>query len=294
MAATKYGQHVVTMPFKPCGEGGLRQVAIMDGKCLGVDAYVKYGVYWTAGKIGREPYVPHTHDFDQIIIFAGSDMDDIGELGAEIEFCLGEEMETHMITTTTAIAIPKGLPHFPATVNRLDRRFFYIEVSVAPEYSETPVRTEKKPAPPVGWRAETRKYIMPVAFMRKGSWHYGPLNRDDGGGYISFITGNSVDIDFMTIYESMKKAPYRICPDPDKPHTHPTTQIMCFVGTDPDDLTDLGADFEICLGKEEERHVFNKSTAIVTPPFLPHWPGGLLKCERPILMVDIHPFGNQH
>jgi hypothetical protein len=292
MAATKYGKHVIPMPFKSCDEGGLRQVAIMDGKLLGINAFVKYGVYWTAGRMGKEPYVPHTHDYDQVIIFAGSDMDDIGELGAEIEFCIGEDLETHMITTTTAVAIPKGMPHFPATVNRLDQRFFYIEVSVAPEYSETPFKTKNKPTPPVSWRAESRKYVMPVAFTRKGSWHYGPLNRDDGRGYISFITGNNVGIDFMTIYESMKKAPYRIGPDPDHPHTHPTTQIMCFVGTDPDDLTDLGADFEICLGKEEERHVFNKSTAIVTPPFLPHWPGGLLKCEKPILMVDIHPFGN--
>jgi hypothetical protein len=292
MAATKYGQHVIPMPFKPCVEGGLRQVAIMDGKLMGINAYVKYGVYWTAGKMGKEPYVPHTHDFDQIIIFAGSDMDDIGELGAEIEFCMGEDLETHMITTTTAVFIPKGMPHFPATVNRLGRRFFYIEVSVAPEYSETPVKTKKKPTSPVSWGAETRKYIVPVDFTRKGSWHYGPLNRDDGGGYISFIRGNSIDIDFMTIYESMKIAPYRIGPDPYKPHAHATTQIMCFVGTDPDDLTELGADFEICLGKEEERHVFNKSTAIVTPPYLPHWPGGLLKCEKPIVMVDIHPFGN--
>ena len=292
MAAEKYGKHVVTMPFKSCVEGGLRQVAIMDGKLLGVDAYVKYGVYWTAGKIGKEPYVPHKHDFDQIIIFAGSDMDDIGELGAEIEFCLGEEQETHMITTTTAVAVPKGLPHFPVTINKMDKRFFYIEVSVAPQYSESLVKTKKKPTPPVGWRSKHRKHLMPVAFSRKGAWHYGPANQDDGGGYISSITGNNRGIDFMTIYESMKKAPYRIGPDGGKSHTHPTTQIMCFVGTDPDDLNELGAEFEICLGKEEERHQFNKSTAIVTPPFLPHWPGGLLTCKKPILMVDIHPFGN--
>jgi hypothetical protein len=295
MAATKYGQHLKTLAFKDQGMNPLRQAAVMDGKYLGIDAHIRYGAFWTAGKIGRAPYGPHTHDFDQVLLFAGSDMDDIGELGAEVELCLGEAMETHMITTTTAVAIPKGMPHFPATVNRLDKRFFFYEISIAPVYKEKPFKTDKKPTPPVDWRAETRKYVMPLAFSRKGAWHYGPLNRDDGGGYISFVvTKEKAGFDFVMLYESMKKAPYRICPDPDKPHAHPTTQVMCFLGTDTDDLTDLGAEFEICLGKEEERHRFTKSTAVVTPPFLPHWPGGLVKLDKPIVMCDIHPFGNDH
>jgi hypothetical protein len=69
---------------------------------------------------------------------------------------------------------------------------------------------------------------------------------------------------------------------------------MCFLGTDTDDLSPLGADFEICLGKDLEKHTFNKSSAILTPPFLPHWPGGIVKLEKPIIMADIHPFGNDH
>jgi hypothetical protein len=296
MATTKYGQHVRTLKFKDYDRGGLRQENVMDGKYLGIDAHIKYGCFWTAGKIGKKPDKPHVHDFDQVLLFAGSDMDDIGELGAEIELCLGEEMETHMITTTTAVAIPKGMPHFPATVNFLNKRFFFYEISIAPVYKEIPYKTENKPTPPVGWfHSKYRKYIMPLSFARKGAWHYGPLNRDDGGGYISFVvTKEAAGFDFVMLYESMKKAPYRISPDPNKPHAHPTTQVMCFLGTDTDDPSDLGAEFEICLGKEEERHVFNKSTAVVTPPFLPHWPGGLVKLTRPIIMADIHPFGNEH
>jgi hypothetical protein len=69
---------------------------------------------------------------------------------------------------------------------------------------------------------------------------------------------------------------------------------MMFMGTDPYNLGELGADFEICLGKEQEKHKFNKSTAILTPPFLPHWPGGVVKLEKPMIMCDIHPFGNDH
>ncbi len=293
MAAAKYGKHVKTLKFKEYEQGGMRLENVMDGKYLGINAHIQYGVFWTAGKIGKNPDKPHVHDFDQVLLFAGSDMADIGELGAEVELCLGENLETHMITTTTAVAIPRGMPHFPATVNFLDKRFFYYEISIAPVYKETVFKTSKKPGPVADWRAETRKYVLPLSFSRKGAWHYGPLNRDDGGGHISFVvTKERAGFDFVMLYESMKKAPYRIGPDPYHPHTHPTTQVMCFLGTNPDDPGDLGAEFEICLGKEEERHVFKKSTAIVTPPFLPHWPGGLLKCDKPIIMADIHPFGN--
>ena len=149
MAAKKYGQHVKGLKFKEYEKGGLRQEVVLDGKYLGIDAHIRYGALWTAGKIGKNPDKPHVHDFDQVLLFAGSDVDDIGELGAEIELCLGENLETHMITTTTAVAIPKGMPHFPATVNFLTKRFFFYEISIAPIYKETPVKTSKKPTPPI-------------------------------------------------------------------------------------------------------------------------------------------------
>ena len=130
MAATKYGEYVKGLSFKDFEQGGFRQATVMDSKFLGIDTHIVYGAYWTAGRMGKEPYLPHTHDFDQVMLFLGSDMDDLGELGAEIEFCIGEEMETHMITSSTAVAIPKGVPHLPAAVNRLDKRFIFMEVSV--------------------------------------------------------------------------------------------------------------------------------------------------------------------
>jgi hypothetical protein len=294
--APKYGKHVKALPIKEYDGDGFRQGAELDSKWLGFDVNIKYGAYWTAGKMGKEPWTPHVHDYDQVMLFAGTDMDDIGDLGAEVEFCLGDELETHMITTTTAIAIPKGVPHFPATVNRLFKPFLFMEVSLAKEVKETPVLVDKKPGPVAAFmRSATRKYVMPLAFTRKGAWHYGPTNRDDGGGYLAFVrTKEAAGFDFVMLYESMKRGPYRICPEPEKPHAHPTTQIMCFLGTDPDDLSELGADFEICLGKEQEKFKFNKSTAILTPPFLPHWPGGVVRLKKPIIMADIHPFGNEH
>ncbi len=293
-AAGKYDNNAKAVPIKEINERGFRQGAVLDKAWLGFDVQVKYGAYSVAGRMGKPPYAPHVHDFDQVLLFAGSDMNDIGDLNAEVEFCLGDDLETHIITTTTAVAIPRGMPHFPATVNFLNKPFFYYEISLTDKYSEKPDLVDKKPGPIVAMRSATRKYVMPLAFIRKGAWHYGPTNRDDGGGHLAFINTKEAGFDCVILYESMKRGPYRICPEPEKPHAHPTTQIMMFMGTDPYNMEELGAEFEICLGKELEKHTFTKSTAILTPPFLPHWPGGVVKLDKPMIMCDIHPFGNDH
>jgi len=108
MAATKYGKFVKSLSFQDRGQGGFRQGAVMDGKFLGLDVHIQYGAYWTAGKMGQEPNCPHKHEFDQVMLWLGTDMNDLSELGAEVEICLGEEMNTHMITTSTAVAVPKA------------------------------------------------------------------------------------------------------------------------------------------------------------------------------------------
>lgn len=293
MAAEKYNHLIKTLPFEQYVSGPVRQGIEMTSQFLGIDAVIRYGACWNAGRIGQ-PYLPHVHNFDQIIFFLGSDMNDLSELGAEVEFCIGPEMETHIITCSTAIAVPRGMPHLPVTINRLDKRIVYMEVSVTPDYSEESFPTNRQPSAPAGMKSQYKKYFFPLLFRRKGAWYYGPKNRDDGGGSVSLLSTKDTGIDFVTFYENMKKAPYRLCPEPDKPHAHPTTQVMLFLGTDMDNLNELGAEFEICLGQELERHVFTAPTAVITPPFLPHWPGGLLKCDRPILMIDIHPFGNDH
>jgi hypothetical protein len=292
MAAAKYGEYIKSLEFRDLEQGPCRQGTVMDGRFLGLDVHIQYGACLTAGKMGREPDRPHTHEFDQIMFWLGTDMNDLSELGAEVEVCLGEEMNTHMITTSTAVAVPKGMPHFPARITKMDRRIIYMEVSLAPAYQEKALATDRQPSEPVGFRSKYGRHVMPLTFRRKAAWYYGPKNRDDGGGSVSFVRGNDVGINFTLIYENMKKAPYRRCPDPDKPHAHANTQVMLFLGSDPDDLSNLGGEFEICMGKEEERHSFTVPTAVITPPFLPHWPGGAVRLDRPILMMDIHPSGD--
>ncbi len=294
MAALQYAEKVKEIPFTSYEGGSYRQGAVLGGDFHGLDIHVQYGVYRQPGRMGGATMLkPHVHDFDQILLWAGSGTDDISDLHAEVALCLGEELETHIFSNATAVAIPRGLPHMPATVNRADRPVVFMAISCAPEYKATELKTDALSSAPAGWRgAKYRQQLKQLAFTRKGAWYYGPENQDDGGGSLSFIHMEDRGIAFSMIYGVMKKAPYRIGPYPDKPHAHKNPQLMLLLGTDPDDLGDLGGEFEICMGKEQERHVFTRSTAVITPPFLPHWPGGMLKCHRPMLFVDIHPGGD--
>jgi len=57
---------------------------------------------------------PHTHKFDEFIIFLGAEPPDFCKsFDAEVDFWMGEEMEKHTITTTTIIYVPAGLVHSP-------------------------------------------------------------------------------------------------------------------------------------------------------------------------------------
>jgi hypothetical protein len=295
MVRTKYGQYIKKLVFRDDRPGYYRQVATLDGEALGLDAHIEYGAYWAAGSMGAAPYSPHVHDFNQVMVWLGADPADMGELGAEVELCLGEEGEKHMITTSTAAAVPRGMPHFPANITRMDKRFVFMTVSCAPDYKERLLRPDKKifeKTPVMMFNAKYRDSITNISFMRKGAWSYGPKNRDDSGGSLAFIRGRESMFDFLIMCESVKRAPYRFGPEPDKPHVHPRPEILFFMGTDLDDLGRLGAEVEICLGKEMERHLITAPTAVVIPGGLAHNPLVITKIDRPMMLIDVRPFGS--
>jgi hypothetical protein len=289
---SKYGHLYKKLSFTDLGPGFCRQGARMSSEQLGLDVNVDYGAYWTAGKMGREPYGPHIHDFNQVMIFMGADMSDPGYLGAEIEFCLGagQEMEKHMIATSTAVLIPKALPHFPATITRMDKRFLFMVISIAREWKATPVAQDRniETIPVAGWGSKYRNKILPLAFIRNGPWHYGPLNRDTHDGAITNIIGQ--EFPFNMSYESVRKAPYRFGPVPDKPHSHDYDEFALMLGADTDDLTELGAEFETGMGAEIENLEIKEPSATVFPKGFPHGPGAFLKIHKPMIFAIIRPF----
>ncbi len=69
------------------------------------------------------------------------------------------------------------------------------------------------------------------------------------------------------------------------PHEHKTPELFMHLGTDPDNPMDLGAEVEMFMGPEKEKHVFTKSTIICLPANFPHGPWRILNVTRPFLIV---------
>jgi mannose-6-phosphate isomerase-like protein (cupin superfamily) len=77
---------------------------------------------------------PHTHDWDEYLVFLGTKPEDPFDLGGEIEFWLGGEK--HLVTKSCAIFIPRGVPHCPLYTRRVERPF--ISFSTGPTVNYHP------------------------------------------------------------------------------------------------------------------------------------------------------------
>jgi hypothetical protein len=290
MAQTKYGHLVKSIPpFKDNGQGFYRQGTEMNGKFLGYDLNLRYGTFYNSGNL--QPFETQVCDYDQILIWMGTNTIDLGYLGSQVDFCIGEEKEKHRITTATAVSIPKGLPHFPASIGPLDDRFILMTISLAPEVKAKPLASDRPIGPYASWReAKYHENFKGLAFTRNGPWHYGPKNPDTHNGAITDI--NAAGFEFNMSYESMNKAPYRFAPEPDKPHVHPYTEFLIFIGCDCNDLNQFPAEVELCMGEEMETHLITKPTIAIQPKGHPHIPVRVFKQNKPWIFIVLRPWGH--
>lgn len=76
---------------------------------------------------------PHTHKYDEFLIFLGAELPDLCKsFDAEIDFWMGEEMEKHTITSTTIIYIPKGLMHSPLNFRAIRKPVLFHALYLGP------------------------------------------------------------------------------------------------------------------------------------------------------------------
>lgn len=91
---------------------------VIFSKSLVKDAnsIVEYGYISGDTVIGNgQDFTPHKHDYEEIFLFLGTNAEDTTDLGAEVEFWVGEgeELEKVVFNTSSSIYIPPGVAHFP-------------------------------------------------------------------------------------------------------------------------------------------------------------------------------------
>ncbi len=78
-----------------------------------------------------------------------------------------------------------------------------------------------------------------------------------------------------------------------KPHVHNYDEAIFFLGSDPHNFSDLGAEVEMAIGAEEEKHVFDKATAVVVPKGVPHCPIVTRSIKKPYLCMAVSMTGKR-
>ena len=79
--------------------------------------------------------LPHRHLSEELFMFTGSNMENPDDLGAEIEYWLGEgkEAEQFIITEPTVVLVPAGTVHLPIYYRRINRPpVFMTVIGLAP------------------------------------------------------------------------------------------------------------------------------------------------------------------
>ena len=70
------------------------------------------------------------------------------------------------------------------------------------------------------------------------------------------------------------------------PHIHRDAEVLAMLGTNPDDPWDLGAEVEIFMGPEMERHVITESSLVFIPAKFIHCPISYHNVKRPFIFIQ--------
>ncbi len=74
----------------------------------------------------------HSHSFDEVITFIGSNPEDIHDLGGEIELWI--DGEQHIIDKSFMAFVPAGLSHGPLKMRKIDRPILHYTAGPEEKY----------------------------------------------------------------------------------------------------------------------------------------------------------------
>ena len=278
MAKTKYGHLVKTMPVNK-GPGGANAYELiwMFGKDLedfslnfALGRYEETGVWhpWAG---------PHVHPtYDECLLFFGHDTGDPTYLGAEFEIALGKEQEKHVFNTPSVVILPAGLPHCPLVTRKIDKPFAHGHIILGPDDKVDWWPPDSKPMATTG--SKYSHLIKPLSIQKAPGKELVWMTGDQLEGFnLNFAVGLCAETGQW--YQGQGA------------HVHPYDECLIFFGHDTKHLGYLGAEIEIALGSEQEKHTFNVPTVVTVPKGLPHLPLVVNRVDKPFgfILYDLGP-----
>ncbi len=268
MAKTKYGHLVKKLSYHKAPHGNLTWPKGSDLEGLNLNfafAYTSFAGEWTPGRTGG-----HIHSYGEVFVYTGLDYNHPNDLGAEIEVVMGDEGEKYQFDNTTVVIIPPGLHHNPVVTRKADKPYAALVISLNGEDEYTDLPERRSPFT----TGEKYAHLVKKLEMRD-------IHRKSGGNADIIAGWNGKDmkgfeLNFTWAFHTGLGAWHE-----HDPHVHPGDEALLFVGLDPDNPDYLGAEIEIAMGKEQEKHIFNTPTVVVAPGGFVHCPLITRKVEKP-------------
>jgi hypothetical protein len=140
MAKMKYSQYFLNeLPEAQRKKGFGRMpsmVAFTDKDIIEGSKY--FSVMWMGEEATRSAgHGPHVHQDPELLVAIGTDPSNPRDLGAEMEMCMGPEMESHIVTESTMIWVPANFIHCPFRILKVRRPFIFIQCQYASKLTET-------------------------------------------------------------------------------------------------------------------------------------------------------------
>jgi hypothetical protein len=298
------------------GPGNAKKEVWLNGQdhLEGLNVNVSWGVHNALGD-WHTGLKSHTHSYAECLFFVGLDTANVNYLGAEIELRLGDEQESYTFNDPTVVVIPAGFPHGPIATKRLfsPKGFGFFAVALNAKFDVVWLEKKKPVTEPIpskgkytplirslksGLVIERRKLnpsIMPPGqpirneeMQKQTGYILGPGNAD----HLSWMHGKDLEGLNVNIAWGFFSRP-GIWHRNMGAHSHAVDEVMIFLGTDPNNADRLGAEIEIDLGKEHERYIIDKPSAVVCPAHFPHAPIVTRWVDKPFAIVLINLTGEE-
>jgi hypothetical protein len=139
VSQTKYGKYIITetkekieAPWSPVVKPDeLIRMLFLDSSIVKGAFYVESA--WQLPAFANESRgESHTHDYDEVIAFFGTDPENPHDLYAEAEVHIGGEV--HTVTKSCLIFVPKGVPHGPIDFKNQEKPIFHFSCGTSKKY----------------------------------------------------------------------------------------------------------------------------------------------------------------
>ncbi|MEM3549612.1 MAG: hypothetical protein QXN87_05745 [Candidatus Bathyarchaeia archaeon] len=236
------------------------------------------------------------HPYNELLILAGTNPEDIMDLGAELSVVLGEEREEYSVTKPSVIIVPKGVPHGPIKINKMHSPIVHIALGESSEYKGELKKCDKKPLGGTKY-ARFVKRLTTSKTAYEGYLREGLIEIDDRGVMdlraigpgeaYQIVQMHPEDLEGVNIsfsWEFLKTT--GVWMSTRLAHVHPEPELLMAIGLDPNNIYDLGASIELWFGSEREVYVIDRPTVITIPrSWIPHTPIFTQRVKRPFAFI---------